>query len=243
MRRSFLSIVALLGITGCAHTITAARTRPEIETTARPVAKPSSRSILVISPSALADVNVEWAVPRAPGFSLPTAAVEHALFEAGWDPVPKPELQKLVVIHKTAVGLREVTGREGTKLVDLAATLGAVSPAEVTLLVNEWRLGWEPVPNGRWRVAQLCTLTTDLAVSLHDRNGRLLWDGHAHGRSTDLYDLTMVDRGSIELSNSQVGCAAKDASCGGCPQVIDEAVLKPLWASTATAAVRAVTGK
>jgi len=239
MRRSLLLASALAALTsaGCASTVTAQRTRPDLETTGRALARPATRGILVLSPSTLADVNVEWAVPRAAGFAVPTAAVERALFDAGWDPVARPALQKLVTTHKTALAIRETTGRDGAQLVDLAGLLGPASTADVTLLVNGWSTAWEPVPGGRSSLAQLCTVATEVRVSLHDRTGRLLWDARARGRSTDLLDLTMVDR-SLELSHPQYACASRQASCGDCPAVVEADVLKRLFEHTARTAVR-----
>lgn len=242
MRRSLL-LLSVVALTGCASALTAQRTRPDLETTGRALARPATKGILVLSPSTLADVNVEWAAPRAAGFAVPTAAVERALFDAGWDPVPKPALQKMVLGHKTALSIRETTGREGTQLVDLAGLLGPVSPADVTLLVTGWSTAWEPVPNGRSGLAQLCTLATEVRVSLHDRTGRLLWDARARGRSTDLLDITMVDRSAVELSHPQYACASRQGSCGDCPATLDQAVLERLFEHTARTAVREIAQK
>jgi hypothetical protein len=240
MRRT-LALAVLLVSAGCATSITAARTKPDLETTGRAVARPATRSVLVLSPSALADVGVPAPGQPAP-FVAPTAALERALFEASWNPVAKPALSRLVTTHKVALALRDVSGRDGYRLVDAAGTLGPASTADVVLLVNEWKLAWRPVPNARTPLAQLCSLTGELDVSLLDRAGAFLWGGKATGRSTDLFDLTMVDRSGraelAELSHPQYACASRDASCGDCPQALDPEAVKTLAAHAAKTVVR-----
>ncbi len=134
MRRT-LSLAVLLVSSGCVTTVTAARTQPDLETTGRAVARPATPAVLVLSPSALADVGAPAPGQPAP-FVAPTAALERALFEANWNPVAKPALTRLVTTHKVALALRDASGRDGYRLIDAAGALGPAAPADVVLLVN-----------------------------------------------------------------------------------------------------------
>ncbi len=79
-------------------------------------------------------------------------------------------------------------------------------------------------------------------MSLLDRAGAFLWGGKATGKSTDLFDVTMVDRtgraDQAELSHPQYACASGDTSCSDCPQAVDPEAVKTLAAHAARTVVR-----
>jgi hypothetical protein len=248
MRRSMLLVtLAFLSLIGCVGAVTAARTRPEVETTGRAVPKTATRSVLVLSPTVLADVGVESALPLRDLFAAPTAAMERELFEAGWNPIDKPAIVKLVTTHKVALNIRQVTGREGAALIDIAGTLGPASTADTVLLVSGWRTSWQPVMIDRrdyGYAAHLCTLAAELHVSLHDRGGRLLWEATSRGRATDMYDLTIVGNGgTADVSHPQYACASRDGNCSDCPATVDESAIRAMATDTAHAVVKDLAGR
>lgn len=246
MRRLFpFAVLILLATIGCVGAVTAARTQPEIQATSRAVPRPATRAVMVLSPSVLADLGVESAVPARGQYEPPTGAVERALFDAGWNPVSKPALVQLATSHKVALSLREVTGRSGSTLVDVAGTLGPASTADGVLLVNGWQTRWLPVLHGRSDAAymtHLCALTGELEVSYHDRSGRRLWEATVRGRATDLYDLTVVGAsGTREVSHPGFACASANDACSDCPTTVDVAAIRTLADHTAKVAVRELT--
>lgn len=245
MRRPLPLVVLAFSALSCVGAVTAARTQPEVQATNRAVPRAATRAVMVLSPSVLADLGVESAASARPQYEPATAAVERELFDAGWNPVPKPVLVQLVTSHKVALNVREVTGRPGSTLVDVAGTLGPASTADSVLLVKGWRTMWLPVLHGRadaTHMTRLCALSAELNVSYHDRSGRLLWEATVRGKATDLYDITVVGvSGTRELSHPEYACASATDACSDCPAMVDEAAIRTLANHTARAAVRELT--
>lgn len=228
MRALHLAAVFAL-LPACATTSVVARTRPEVESSHRALPPLPSRSVLVLGRATLGGPGQDGA---------PLAALERGLFDAGWDPMPKAALDRLLGSHRVAVALAEALDRTAPTALDLAAVLGPASTADSLLVVRAWRVGWAPAQgSGRARV---CVLRGTLDASLHDRSGRLLWEAVASVRTSDLQDLTVTERpGAVELSHPGLTCVSAEG-CQACAAPADAAVLAALAGQGAAALLRAL---
>jgi hypothetical protein len=243
MRRSLVPmIVAALCLAACVGPLTLARTQPSVDSSGRAVPKAASHTILFLSPSVLADVGVVTAAPQQQFFAIPTAVVEKELFGAGWDPVPRPAVVKTFTTHKVALSIRDVTGREGSNLVDVIGSIAPASPADLVFLLNGWQTSWEPMGWSRDDGTRICVLAADMDASLHDRTGKLLWRARAHGRGSDLVDIAVVDHPEVHVNQPQWACASRD-ECKSCPSSVTDETMRTMAAHLAKVLVKDLSAK
>jgi hypothetical protein len=216
--RNMLIAVAVLNVAGCTTTLSAGRTRATVNATLRQVPPLASRAIIVLSPSVLSDVATsDAAPPDAPGFAALTASMERELFDAGWDPLPRTALARMLSSHHIAVAIRDTLPRTADGLLDTATILGPASTADAILIARRWHPGWAPAPDVQAADGGLCVLVASAHVSVHDRAARLLWDAHVTVRSTDLYDIALIRRWGTEApSDIDLACAGA-GGCERCP--------------------------
>jgi hypothetical protein len=220
VNRRLLAALALIA-TSCAQTAGPVRTRLELDVTRRELSAPP-RSVLVLSPAALRTALGSEQAARLGELSTseaPTEWLERALFEAGWDPVPRGNLARLVKEHATAIAIREVLARPDASLDGMADVLGPAGPADVVLVVKSWRAGWAPVREARLGTRQLCAASSELALELRARDGRVLWTGRGMARASDTADLGMTSRlGSVSLTDPERSCVGEvESGCASCP--------------------------
>ena len=213
MKRSIA--VAVIALSACATgSVGAPRTQPSVDATSRTRPPVASKVVLVVGPSTFQEIDADLAFGVMDGSAI--SAVERQLFEAGWDPVSRAALSKLLAGHQLAKTLRAIQDRSKATYLDAAASIVASSTADALVLVRDWHAAWSPQSAATFDKWKLCPLAAELDVAVFDRGGRLVWQGAARTRSTDILDLTLsVRSGSAETNYPEFACVT-DQTCSTC---------------------------
>ncbi|HEY3451349.1 MAG TPA: hypothetical protein VGK67_33635 [Myxococcales bacterium] len=231
MRR--LPLLALC-LVGCATTVTAPKTSPLLDVSARGLPPLPTKSAIVLSAATFQQVSPDLsfnsclsstndasksagasaACPpaRIADLAAVTNQVEKLLFEAGWEPINQAGASKLITSNRVAVALRDLLSRGQASLLEASLQVGLASTADLIIVVSDWKptFGTRSVAEGGGY--KLCPVNGELGMEAYGRTGKLIWRGSVAVQATDTLDVTMT---GSEVSPKGYACATKQ-SCLDC---------------------------
>lgn len=227
---ALLAALAAAGQLGCAGGVVAGRTRPVVAASAWRKPLEPIRRVAVLTASTVERLQSDPAEDLEDEDRI-GRAMEHALFAAGWEPITRVALRRLVAAMPLAIPL-DPSAEPGR--IWLEDALGVAGRIDGVVHLQGWSVRWSGAPALRLNGKRVCALVARLQVEVHDAAGRLAWHGRVLARSTDLGELRARARGGrVTVSQPMLACVT-DGPCSSCPDEItpDAQELMALFAAT-----------